>query len=266
MSYYGGYFGRRPTGSSLSSASHKRKRPEIEDPYAVAAPSGGVLTAPSKRARMAYRSRRRNRRGRRRFGRRRVRGFPASVTRRVRTVFYQTWNLAAASALAGGLVKLNSAFDPSGDFGSGQPLTHDQYSALYRKYQVMGFSVKAEIVTTDNTYPLVVGFTPLTTGTLLTSYQHYKEFGQTVSTLVSPDQDKSYLFCKGSCKRYLAPVSNFYALDDAQALISADPAKMVYGHLWAQPVETGIDPGSVHVVLTLTQVIRYFDRETPARS
>lgn len=213
-------------------------------------------------------SRKRSRRGRRRrqIIRRSPRGLPAQMIRRVRTVFNVGWNLAAASAIVVNNVKLNSAYDPSGDFGSGQPYLHDQLSALYRKYQVLGWAIKLEIVTTDNVYPLVIGFTPLTTSTALTSYQHYKEIGSTVSVLVTPDMDKAYLTAKGSVRRALSPSGSYRAVDDLQALIGADPAKLQYGHCWAQAVDAGVDAGEVKIVFTLTQLVRYFDRDTVARS
>lgn len=247
-------------GSQLTRWSHPSRTATIKTPTPRTR-----TAATMKRYRSNTRTKSRRRRGRRQFGRRISRGIPNMITQRVRTVFTKTWNLAAASALVCNIAHLNSAHDPSGEFGSGQPLRHDQYSALFRKYQVMGWSIKLEVVTKDNTYPLMVGFNCLTTDTKLTSYEHYKELGG-VSQLVTPDMDKTLILARGGVRRYLHPRGSSGSVEELQAAIGSDPTKLLYGHFWVQATDSGVDAGEITLVITLTQLVRYFQRESPARS
>ena len=113
--------------------------------------SNGYLT----RSRTNVRRRRRVRVGR---GIRTVQ--PYMISRNLKTVVVFSID-AGAGTIYQQSVKLNSAFDPTGTLGSGQPLGFDQYTALYQRCAVVKWSVKLEICSTDNTNPLVIGFTPL---------------------------------------------------------------------------------------------------------
>lgn len=173
----------------------------------------------------------------------------------------------AGGALAGNYMKLNSAFDPMGAWGAGQPLGYDQYTPLYSMYCVISWSIKLELVTADNTNPLMIGFTPHTTNTLLTDFEHYKEAPATVSMILTPDVDKGLLATRGGVKRYLLPGGGrMLGLTSVSAATGSDPATILYGHLWAQVVDKASDASTVRVVATLWQKIVFFDPIIPARS
>lgn len=206
----------------------------------------------------------RRRRFRRRIGRTVQ---PYSITRIVKTC--QSFNLdpGAAGSLNSLQFKLNSAYDPSGNLGAGQPLGYDQYTALYQRAGVVSWRMKLELVSTDNTYPIVVGMTPMVSSTALTSYNHYKELPGTVSTIVTPDVDKNFLKAKGGVKRWFMPKSGrMFADDTITHGVGSDPSRILYLHLWAQDLSAANDTAAVRCVATLYQTVRFYVPEIPTRS
>lgn len=210
--------------------------------------------------------RKRPRRFRRRFrGRRRRTGIPLRMWRRLRTVMYWSPELEAAGALSQVYLKLNSTYDPTGNIGTSQPYMRDQLAALYKRYQVTSYSVKIEWVTSDNTYPIIVGFTPQPETTALTAYAHYMELPGTVSRMCTMDVDKTILFKSGKVNSQLTPGA-IVSDDVLQADVGQDPARVLFGHVWAQVIDAAADAGKVTAVITLTQNVKFFDPITQARS
>lgn len=255
-----------------SSSSHLRPDPvrgRFEEP-----PTGGfmsaVRTAKRTRTRTMVRTtrRRRNvgRRGRRRMYRARTL-MPLTCARWLTTAGYTSLN-PAAGAIAAYALSLNSAFDPLGGMSATQqPLGFDQYAALYNRYSVVAWRISLEVVSTDNTNPCVVGFTPLPSSTGLTTYLHYKELPGTVQRMITPDVDKVYLGARGSVKRWLSPRgAKILSNDNFSALIGANPAKLLYGHIYAQAMDGSADPSSINVVVRLQQFVVFHEPVTPARS
>lgn len=245
-----------------------QQRP-VEPKYYTGSSGNNMSTASRTRTRMAYRKRARTRtRRRRRSFRRRVHrtAQPYSVTRVLKSV--STFDLdAGSSVLASYQMKLNSAYDPHGTAATSQGLGFDQYAALYNRYCVVGWAIKLEYVTTDNTHPLSVGFTPTTYSSALSTYTHYKECPGTVSQIVTPDIDRGRMLSRGGVKRwFLPPGGRLLAEHDLQALVSTDPAKILYGHVWAQPMQITADPATVRFVITMFQTVRFFDPVIPSRS
>lgn len=192
---------------------------------------------------------------------------PYSIVRKLKSVFTYPLDPGAAGAISAATVKLSSAFDPAGGFGSGQPLGFDQYSTLYNRYAVIGWRVKIELVTTDNTNPTVVGFTPIVSSTTLTSLEHYKEIPGTVSMILTPDIDKGVLYARGSVKKHLlARGGKMLADDTVTAATTADPTRILHGHFWAQSVDAASDAAIVRAVVTLWQTVVFFVPVIPSRS
>lgn len=227
-------------------------------------PDGSDVTMRPRRNALKRRFKRRRRRTNRyrRIGRSLS---PYSIVRRLISC-YSTSLDPASGFLSYAHLNLNSAYDPTGSLTANQPLGFDQYTALYKRYCVIGWSLKLEWCSTDNTIPIMVGFTPLE-DTTKREFQHYKELPHTVSSIVTPDIDKLTQFTRGGIKRQMLPGGGKLLSDDTlSASVSANPSRMLYGHIWAQPMDTTVDPTNVKVVLTLYQTIVFFVPETPARS
>lgn len=172
----------------------------------------------------------------------------------------------AAGAMASHLLILNSCYDPTGNGGTGQPLGFSQYTALYNKYCVVGWKLEIQAVSTDNSAPIVVGFTPTTQASATGAYLQNKEMPGSVIKVVTPDQDKTTIFTRGSVKKWLMPTSGKMLTDDTlSAATSTDPSRKLYGHIFTQGI-TAADPAAVNIVYTLTQIVVFFDPKVPSRS
>lgn len=204
---------------------------------------------------------------RRRKSRRKATFIPKTIVRKLKTSFSLSLDPSTGN-IATYLFNLNSAHDPLGNASATQQgLGADQYDALYKRYTIVGWKVKVEAVSTDNSAPIVIGFTPTAQDTALTNYNHYKELPATVSRIMTPDIDKVYFSTKGSVKKWLLPYGGRILIDDTlSAEMGSSPSKILFGHLWAQGANTGADPGAVYVIGTLEQVIVYYDTKIPARS
>lgn len=190
---------------------------------------------------------------------------PYSIVRKLKTV-YATAQDPAAGTLASNLIALNDAKDPLGpSSATQQPLGFDQYEALYNKYCVIGWKVKVEAVTVDNSNALYVGFTPTTASTALTSYSHYKECPGTVSRILSPDIDKAVFSTKGSVKKQMLRRGKILTDDTLYADVTASPTRILYGHIWSHVMDA-TDPANTKIVVTLEQLVVFFDPKIPARS
>ena len=205
---------------------------------------------------------------RRRLYRKRIRTLsPYSIVRKLVNV-YSTSLDPAAGASAYAYLYLNSAFDPTGSLVSQQPMGFDQYSALYKRYCVINCTLKLEWCSTDNTVPVMVGFTPLEDTTKRT-LEHYKELPGTVSSIITPDIDKLTQHARCNIKKTLLPHGGKMLSDDTIcAGVGADPARILKGHIWAQGMDSGggADPTSVKLVITMYQTVVFFVPESPARS
>lgn len=206
-------------------------------------------------------------RGRRRTHRRRKAATlqPNKIVRNLKSVFRGYLDCAAGGVIGTNTFQLNSAYDPTGAHGAGQPLGFDQYTALYAKYCVIGYKMKIELCSEDNTNSLSLGFTPKTESAALTNLEHYKECKATVSTLMTPDIDKSYLFHKGGIKKWFGK-SKLLSDDKLNAAIGSNPTSILYGHLWAQALDAAADAAKVRFVVTMTQTIVFYEPIVPARS
>lgn len=242
------------------------KRPKVENATEYLSRNVPSVMAVKRSSRY---KRRTGRRYRRRFYRRIGRTLtPYSITRTLKTVIGGvTLDGGAAGAIAMWKLKLNSAFDPTGDINSQQPMGFDQYSALYQRCAVVKWFVKVELASTDNTYPIVVGCTPIVSATALTTYSHYKEQPGTVSVLVTPDVDKNKFTCRGGVKRFFLPKSASMLADDTITHgVTGDPSRLLYLHLWAQDLAITNDVANVRAIVTLYQTVVFYVPEVPARS
>lgn len=263
MSYYGGYFARRPTGGTLSSAAHrKRSRPDSgHDQYR----ESKISAFRTRRFSMAkFRSRKRTRRGRRRFYRQRS-GLPYKLVRTLKTVKHLIWNPGAAGLIASYRLPVNSGNDPFGSGGSGQPLAWDQYGGLYERYAVIKCGVAVEMASVDATNPLCVGINFQTSSTELSTYEHYKELPNTKFQLMTPDMDRIKLYASGSPRRFFGH-KKMLADDRLSAAIGSDPTDLLYAHVFAQPIDQATDTGQILGVVTIYQTVVFYKPKTLARS
>lgn len=207
-------------------------------------------------------------RRRRRYGRRKALVTPYSIVRRIPTSWFNSLD-AGAGTLSVDIIKLNSAYDPTGSISpSLQGMGMDQYEALYNKYCVVGFKIHVQAVSTDNTNPVTVGFLPTTSSATLTTQHRYMEQNGCFFKIMTPDIDKITFTYKGSVKKHLLPRGGKLLTDDINsgATMTSDPSHILYGHIFVQTQDNTADPAAVKYTAKLEQIVVFYDPKTPARS
>lgn len=193
---------------------------------------------------------------------------PFSIKRTLKSVDSTTYN-PVTGTVAVNYINLNSLTDPFGSISASvQPLGYDQHMAMYRHYCVIGWQVKVEYCTADNTNSVVVGCTvqPEST-TSLSNYKQYMECKGTKSLMLTPDIDKGVILMSGSVKKWLMPRGGKLLTDDSfSGSVSSSPATPLYLHLWAEGIDSGIDPGNVIMLITIKQTAVFYSPVTPSRS
>lgn len=211
----------------------------------------------------------RRRNYRRKFYRKRIpRLQPWSTCVKLKTISPQSID-GAAGVLTTQVYCLNGCYDPFLANDTAQPLGFDQWATLYRKYCVIGWKVKVELVTKDNSNAAVVGFAPSTSSTALASYMHYKESPANRSVTLTPDIDKSMFVTKGSIEKFLfggRRRGKILSDDETTALCTANPVRPVYGHLYVQAFDATSDIAAVLANITIEQIVVFFDPIIPGRS
>lgn len=224
--------------------------------------------ASRKSATYAKKYRRRNKRRRIVRFRRAPLNTPNSITRRIVHTFRANIDAGVGSAIGSQVFALNGCYDPTLALAAGQPLYFDQYMTLYQQYCVLGFKVLVECCCTDNTNPIVIGFTPMTTSTPFTVPEHYIEAKGTTHRIMTPDVDKIAFANKGSVRKWLLPRGGKLTTNDTYCgTSSANPTTVLFGHLWAAALTyTGVDPSAVPYIIRIEQIVKFFNPITPARS
>jgi len=231
---------------------------------------GRVAPPPMRRPRTRTALRRRRptkRRGRIYRPRRALTMQPKTMVRELKTVTFAALN-PAAGAIDIKQLQLNSANDPTGTLNTEQPRFYDQYTAMYSYNCVIGWKVFIEYATSgDDAVAVVVGFTPTTTTTNQADYASYKELPATKSLILTKDVDKSALGAAGSVKRWLMPRGGRILTErDLCAVSNTNPSQMLYGHVWAQAIDKTADPALINCIITIKQVVVFFNPVVPAQS
>lgn len=242
----------------------------------------GYINAPSEkfartmpRSRYVPRSRLRIRRSRRRRSYRRPYKLPLfqpyQTFRRLRNTYVVSLDPAASGAIATNILKLNSAYDPQGNAGgsggTGQGMGYDSLENLYHKYCVVSYRITVEAVSTDNTYPIAVGFCPCRDSSPLSSFTQYKEMPGNVQRIMTPDIDKIVFNNSGSIKKWMLPRrANLYSDDLLASTTNSDPSRVLYGHLYCQSLEGSADVAQIRLIVTMDQFVRFYEPKVQARS
>lgn len=221
-----------------------------------------------RRPRTRLAARRRKRYGRNVRPQRSIRNIPYAITRVLTTTFRVNLDPAAGSAITTNVIALNGAYDPTLALGAVQPLYFDQYNTMYQQYTVLGWNLQVDAVSTDNTNPVIIGVTPMTTSTALTVPEHYLEAKGTTHKIMTQDIDKVVVYNRGSVKKWLRPNGGSLINDTTYSgSPTTNPTTVLFGHIWAAAVAyTGTDPSTVNTIIKLQQVIRFFNPVVPARS
>lgn len=185
-----------------------------------------------------------------------------------------TWSSAAAGAIGGIAIKINSLNDPMGSVGTNLPLGLDEASRLYRRYKILGAKLSVVGHPVTITGAAVFGAHITRESTMLTDIDHYRELKGTVSRMVSPDIDLFKMAIKYSPKR-LFKFTNVKDVEDLEASLigtgsvgnpaPADPTNLAYVHLFLQDANK-TDSVTGEITVRIDYIIQLLDPITPSRS
>lgn len=198
--------------------------------------------------------------------------FPNKIVRRLKTSQFYDTGAHTSGVLDAFAWRLNDLADPEGSFGTQQALGFDQYSALYRKYCVIGAKIIIQAYNNDSN-AFVIGTHINTDATSLTSYEHYKELKNTRSFVLSPDVDHMTWTHKISLPKVFKTKKLISNEDHYGGKLAAHddglttPNELAYVHLFAQPMnQLTTTTNGIYFSITMEQIVVFYDYETPARS
>lgn len=162
----------------------------------------------------------------------------------------------------------NSVFDPDFAVGGQQAYGHDQWSAFYRRYRVIGSAISVEAYVTDSGQVGQIAVIPLNTSSAILSNAigfEYPKATFSKAGLTGNGQISVSNYVKTADIRGVPPVGVKIEADYSAA-ISANPAKEFYWHVVLSELAQSLNSITTDVRVTLTYYVEYFDRETLIRS
>lgn len=179
-------------------------------------------------------------------------------------------------APASAIFKANSAFDPTGTVGATQPYMYDQWATLYAKYRVHGIgwrcqpSIGSTGVTSTSVRELIVCPTrqagAFATTSLMAQQAGAKSHRWQINGSGSDNTINSQTEGYFQMAAIAGMTKSIYASDDTvSALVSADPALLIYLHFTTyDPV--GVADVTTTAAIDIVQYIEFFERAIPAVS
>lgn len=122
------------------------------------------------------------------------------------------------------------------------------------------------VAPSENTSPIVVGICPTVDSTARSDALHYGELPGNVSRILTPDGDHQVFSFYTRVKPWLLPKGKMLTDDTVSAAVTGDPARLLYGHIYAQAQDHTSDPGVVQFTVTQTMWVCFMNRKQPARS
>lgn len=163
----------------------------------------------------------------------------------------------------------NSIFDPLFAIGGTQPMGHDQWATLYRRYQVLGSSIACRMSSAEaakTTMEICLRPATLETAAYSEIRQMMEQTGS--SSKLVPARSTSLLRFKryaSSAKMFAVPGS--LASDDSTiANFGANPAKEWLWSIGANTVVPDSDVTRIVCQIKLTYYVKLLDRISLARS
>lgn len=172
----------------------------------------------------------------------------------------------ASGAFAQHVFRGNSIFDPDLTGAGGQPLGHDQWQGLYKKYQVMASKIRVQMVTAPTpTAGAVMYIAPLDQSTSLVGVLQGVEQPYAVSTVLSPFTSKTV-----QLDNYLSTKSKFgykkvSELNILAANFNTSPAEEFFWSVGMSAVD-GAGDVTLHGLVQITYFVKLFDRLDLGRS
>lgn len=199
--------------------------------------------------------------------------FPAQVIRRLKTSWKYNSGAHTSGALQAHRALLNDLSDPSGSLGGQQALGFDQYSAIYRKYCVIGAKVTIRAYNQDSTAYIIGSHANTESLTGITQYDYFQELKGTQSKVLSPDVDHVTWVHKVSMPKMFRKKKLITNEDEYGGKLASHasgltaPNQICSFFTFSQPMDqSSTGANGVLFAVTLEQIVVFYDYEVPTRS
>ncbi len=190
----------------------------------------------------------------------------------VRLRYVETFQLnpGAAGQASTHIFRANSIFDPNLTGVGHQPLGHDQWAVFYDHYNVIGSKITAKFISNGDDFS-----GPAHVGVLLKD---------DTTTIIDPvnimEQSNSrYKVMTSANATQLATVQGFYSpkkffaikdISDNRSILGAafgsNPVEDAYFHVYAGPLNSGIDTTAFNCIITIEYLCQFTERKALAQS
>lgn len=176
----------------------------------------------------------------------------------------------AAGGTAVQVYSLNGLYDPDISGVGHQPMGFDQLNGLYNDYVVYGCHVELEMLSTDTTYSVVLGYSVYPGATTTSDYQTYLENPNSEWGLVNiASGADSNAF---RIKKYF-DIASVYGRTKQDLITedyfkgngAANPTDQVYLHIFGAGYSAQ-NPGPVATVVRLTYYVHWFNPKLASKS
>ena len=174
----------------------------------------------------------------------------------------------SGTGIANQVFRGNSCFDPDQSGIGTQPLGHDQWSALYRRYRVLASKVTVQAASLDDDANLVY-IVPLNTSAFISSRETVLE-NEKAKTLTLGQQAGS---SRGSLQYYMDTAKQRGTSKDGvkteidySADVGNNPTLQWYWHVGVLDLSSALQGVEVDLMVKVEYFVEYFDRETLSSS
>lgn len=175
---------------------------------------------------------------------------------------------AATGAAAGHSFRANSIYDPDNTGIGHQPLGHDQWALFYNHYRVLGAKITINFASSGAGHSMVAGCfldddasgpTPFDNEGIIEKGGKYRVMDD------AGGPGNRTIVCKYSAKKF-HNASNVKDRDDLKAAFGSNPSEMAYFVLWAQALNTAVDPGVVYCNVKIDYIVSLEEAKDLAQS
>lgn len=164
----------------------------------------------------------------------------------------------------------NSVFDPDFTGVGSQPLGHDQWSALYRRYRVLASKIEIHVHSQDSADGQGMYIVPLnTSAAVLSRTQILEQQGSDYKILAlqgAGPSARSMMKYKGTASQRGVPISAVRSDADFSALTTTNPNLEWFWHFGTFDMSSLVDSISAEITIKIVYYVEYFDRQTLSRS
>lgn len=163
----------------------------------------------------------------------------------------------------------NSIFDPDFTGVGSQPMGHDQWATLYRRYRVIGSKITVRTNSLDGTDASGLVITPLNTSGIVSDPEMYIQGAYAAQGYNATTGDNSPQIVSNyitTSKMRGMPKDAFMYEDDLGAAVGSNPLKTWYWHVCWYNSSAVVNSINGTATVKIVYYVQFYDRETLSTS